>query len=108
MIWIYWVVGILWVLDGFLFFVFPALVRSLFIRAFREGRFLTAAKRAYAPVVRWAVHWRHAVVVGAVVLFGASLLLFRSLGQEFAPTLSELDILVHAIRIPSTSVSQRN
>lgn len=43
MIWVYWLVGILWVLDGFMFFVFPAVVRNLFIRAFREARYFTAS-----------------------------------------------------------------
>lgn len=43
MIWVYWLIGILWVLDGFMFFVFPAAVRSLLIRAFREARYLLAS-----------------------------------------------------------------
>lgn len=72
----------------------------------REGRLLGWAKRAYEPAVRWALRFRHAVIAVAATLFAGSLLLFGSLGQEFAPTLSELDILVHSIRIPSTSVSQ--
>jgi cobalt-zinc-cadmium resistance protein CzcA len=72
----------------------------------RENVVVAWAKRLYEPTVRWALRWRHGVVVAAAVLFGGSLLLFRSLGQEFAPTLSELDLLVHAIRIPSTSVTQ--
>src|SRR5690606_19368759 len=49
---------------------------------------------------------RYLVVVGAGAAFLGSLLLFRTLGQEFAPTLTELDILVHAIRIPSTGIAQ--
>jgi uncharacterized protein YjeT (DUF2065 family) len=43
MLWVYWLVGILWVLDGFMFFVFPAAVRNLIVRAFREERILTAS-----------------------------------------------------------------
>ncbi len=86
----------------------PAMVALVVTGRVREGegRLLGAAKRAYEPVVRFAVRFRHAVVLTAAVLLAASLLLVRSLGQEFAPTLAELDILVHAIRIPSTSVSQ--
>jgi cobalt-zinc-cadmium resistance protein CzcA len=72
----------------------------------RENVVIRGAKRLYEPAVAWALRWRYAVVMAATVLFGGSLLLFRSLGQEFAPTLAELDILVHAIRVPSTSVSQ--
>jgi cobalt-zinc-cadmium resistance protein CzcA len=40
------------------------------------------------------------------MLCGGSLVLFSHLGQEFAPTLSELDVLLQPIRIASTSVSQ--
>ena len=36
----------------------------------------------------------------------ASLLLFTRLGQEFVPTLDEQDIAMHAMRIPSTSLTQ--
>ncbi|MEO2166617.1 MAG: CusA/CzcA family heavy metal efflux RND transporter, partial [bacterium] len=72
----------------------------------RENAVISLAKRLYEPAVRWALRWRYAVIVTAIVLFGGSLGLLRSLGQEFAPTLGELDILLHAIRIPSTGVAQ--
>jgi len=42
----------------------------------------------------------------AVALFAASLTLGTRLGQEFVPTLSELDLLVQAYRIPSTGLTQ--
>ncbi|MDG2304512.1 MAG: CusA/CzcA family heavy metal efflux RND transporter [Candidatus Binatia bacterium] len=86
----------------------PAMVALVVTGRVREGegRLFGAAKQMYEAVVRWALRFRHVVVVAAVVLFAGTLLLSRSLGQEFAPTLSELDILVHAIRIPSTSVAQ--
>jgi cobalt-zinc-cadmium resistance protein CzcA len=86
----------------------PAMVALCVTGRVRETENVVVAwaKRLYEPAVRWALRWRHTVVMSAAVLFAGSLLLFRSLGQEFAPTLSELDILVHAIRIPSTSVSQ--
>src|SRR5262249_40488776 len=49
----------------------------------REGVVLAWAKRLYAPAVRSALRWRLAVVPSAAALFAGSLLLFRSLGQEF-------------------------
>jgi cobalt-zinc-cadmium resistance protein CzcA len=86
----------------------PAMV-ALWVRgpvAERENPAVAWAKRAYEPALRWALDRRGAVVSAAVVLFLGSLLLFRTLGREFAPTLSELDIVVMATRIPSTSLTQ--
>ena len=62
--------------------------------------------RAYVPTVRWALRLRWLVVGGALAICIAALLLFGRLGQEFVPTLSELDLLVHAARIPGTGVEQ--
>ncbi|GJQ27784.1 MAG: cation transporter [Phycisphaerae bacterium] len=64
------------------------------------------AKAGYEPIVRRAVKYRWPVVGVAVTIFLASLLVFRSLGQEFIPTLDEKDIAMHAMRIPSTSLTQ--
>ncbi len=44
--------------------------------------------------------------MGAVIFFVISLAVFSRLGQEFIPTLDEKDIAMHAMRIPSTSLSQ--
>jgi cobalt-zinc-cadmium resistance protein CzcA len=72
----------------------------------RENVVVDVARRAYAPALQWALRRRAAVVGGAAVVFAASLLVFRTLGQEFVPTLSELDIVAHAFRIPSTSLTE--
>ncbi|HTF86825.1 MAG TPA: CusA/CzcA family heavy metal efflux RND transporter [Planctomycetota bacterium] len=64
------------------------------------------AKAVYGPIVRWAVRRRYAVVLGAVAAFGGSVALFSTLGQEFVPTLDEKDIAMHAMRIPSTGITQ--
>jgi len=72
----------------------------------KENVLLRWAKLAYAPVLRVALRLRVLTVSVAVALFALSLALFSRLGQEFVPTLSELDFAVHAMRIPSTSLSQ--
>ncbi|GJQ30422.1 MAG: cation transporter [Phycisphaerae bacterium] len=64
------------------------------------------AKAVYEPVVRFSVRLRWGIVAGAVVAFLGSALLFTRLGQEFVPTLDEKDLAMHAMRIPSTSISQ--
>lgn len=72
----------------------------------QESAAVRLARRLYEPALRLALRARLAVIGVAVALFVAALLLFGRLGQEFVPSLSELDILVHAIRIPSTGVDQ--
>ena len=72
----------------------------------KENFFIRWAKIAYAPALRLAVRLRLLTVAAAVLLFLLSLAMFSRLGQEFVPTLSELDFAVQAIRIPSTSLSQ--
>ena len=72
----------------------------------RETFLIRWAKALYAPVLRRALQWRLVTVAAAGLIFLTSLALFARLGQEFAPTLSELDIAVHAIRIPSTGLTQ--
>jgi cobalt-zinc-cadmium resistance protein CzcA len=72
----------------------------------RESRVVSAVKRLYAPTLRIVLRWRLAVVAAGVAVVAGALFLFGRLGQEFAPRLSELDIVVMASRIPSTSLSQ--
>ncbi|MBX3403760.1 MAG: CusA/CzcA family heavy metal efflux RND transporter [Phycisphaeraceae bacterium] len=72
----------------------------------REMFLVRWAKAAYEPVVKFSVRLRWAIVAAAVVMFLGSALLFTRLGQEFVPTLDEKDLAMHAMRIPSTSLSQ--
>jgi heavy metal efflux system protein len=72
----------------------------------RENPIVALAKRAYRPILQSALRNRVIVAAGGALLFLGSLGLFGRLGQEFVPTLSELDFAVHAVRIPSTSLTQ--
>ncbi|HSP96165.1 MAG TPA: CusA/CzcA family heavy metal efflux RND transporter, partial [Candidatus Dormibacteraeota bacterium] len=72
----------------------------------RANPVLTLLTRAYLPTLRWTLRLRWLVAGGAAAVCVAALLLFGRLGQEFVPTLSELDLLVHAARIPGTGVEQ--
>ena len=86
----------------------PAMV-ALFItgKVSEHDNFIIAtAKRRYAPLVDLALKFRVSVVSIAVGFFVVSLILFSRLGQEFVPTLDEKDIAMHAMRIPSTSLTQ--
>jgi cobalt-zinc-cadmium resistance protein CzcA len=72
----------------------------------QENVLVRLAKWVYAPVLRLALRLRFAVVPLAVAAFVGAVLLFGTLGQEFVPTLDEQDIAAHAMRIPSTALTQ--
>jgi heavy metal efflux system protein len=86
----------------------PAMVAILVRGRVKEKEVMVIrwAKAAYEPAVRWALSARWAVAGVAVVIFTASLVLFNTLGQEFVPRLDEKDLAMHALRIPSTSLTQ--
>ena len=64
------------------------------------------AKKGYTPILNLAMHNRVFVVTTASVLVILSGLLATRMGSEFLPSLDEGDLLIHALRIPGTSLSQ--
>lgn len=72
----------------------------------KENAIVRWAKAIYSPVLNKAMRFPEQVVAVSVVIAFASFLLFFKLGQEFVPTLDEKDIALHAVRIPSTSLTQ--
>jgi cobalt-zinc-cadmium resistance protein CzcA len=72
----------------------------------RESIVIRGVRRLYAPTLRRAIRLRWAVVGAAVALLAACLALGPRLGSEFIPSLDEGDMTLHAMRIPSTSLSQ--
>jgi heavy metal efflux system protein len=85
----------------------PALC-SLALKDAREEDtwILRWAKRAYTPVLHWALGHRRAVMTGAAVLLAGSLALFPFLGGEFIPILNEAAITPQMIRLPSISLEK--
>jgi cobalt-zinc-cadmium resistance protein CzcA len=71
-----------------------------------DPRPLRALRRWYGAALARALVRPRLVVASAAVAFGLSLLLFTRLGQEFVPRLAELDIVVMATRVPSTSLEE--
>jgi cobalt-zinc-cadmium resistance protein CzcA len=72
----------------------------------RENPVMRMMKAAYEPLLRLALRGSAAVVVIGGGFFLGTIWLFTQLGQEFAPTLDEKDVLVQAIRIPRTSLTE--
>lgn len=71
-----------------------------------ENRLMGACRRLYAPLLRGALRLRVPVVAGAALLVVLCALLAPRLGSEFVPSLDEGDVVVQALRIPGTSLSQ--
>ena len=70
-----------------------------------ENLLIRGVKKVYEPIVQRAIRYRWPVVVGAFLIFFASVAVYLRLGQEFIPTLDEKDIAMHAMRIPSTGLT---
>ena len=71
-----------------------------------ENFAVRVVKRWYEPVLRGALRDPGFVIWSSLAFFLFSLFLFTRLGQEFIPTLDEKDVSMHAMRIPSTALSQ--
>ncbi len=71
-----------------------------------ENPVMRVATRVYEPSLAWALRRKSLVVGGAVVIVALTGALASRLGSEFLPSLDEGDLLVHALRIPGTSLTQ--
>ncbi|HXH47655.1 MAG TPA: CusA/CzcA family heavy metal efflux RND transporter [Bradyrhizobium sp.] len=71
-----------------------------------ENLFMRAAKRAYLPLLRFAIDNRAAVAIMASVIVVASGIAASRMGGEFIPSLDEGDVALASIRIPGTSLTQ--
>jgi Cu(I)/Ag(I) efflux system membrane protein CusA/SilA len=63
-------------------------------------------QRLYAPVLRTALHYRKAVVIGALVLMASIVPLYQQMGSEFMPPLYEGTILYMPTTLPGLSVTE--
>jgi Cu(I)/Ag(I) efflux system membrane protein CusA/SilA len=61
----------------------------------------------YRPVLRWALQARGVVIVGALVLFAATLIPLSRLGSEFMPPLREGSLMFMPNTLPSVSLTQQ-
>ena len=86
----------------------PASVAVLFRRPLREKRnpVVDGARRIYRPLLGATLRFRWLTVGVAAALVVAASLLTSRLGTEFVPNLDEGDIVMHALRIPGTSLQQ--
>ena len=71
-----------------------------------SDRIIEACQRAYTPMLRFAMRSKALIAGTAVGLFLMSVLLFRSMGSEFIPTLEEGDFAVETRVLTGSSLSQ--
>ncbi len=60
----------------------------------------------FEPIVRWALHHRRTVILIALTALVSSLLLFRTLGGEFIPSLDEGDYVIQPVLKTGTSLTE--
>ena len=71
-----------------------------------DGRVLVALKRAYLPVMRWALRKRKIAVSGAIAGLVVAAILFPFIGKEFMPVMDEGSIVVIIEKLPSVSLER--
>ncbi|HEY5623978.1 MAG TPA: CusA/CzcA family heavy metal efflux RND transporter [Gammaproteobacteria bacterium] len=86
----------------------PAAVAILFRGPVREKRnyIIEGARAAYRPLLGLSLRFRWLTVAAAVAVVAFTGLMAARLGTEFVPNLDEGDIVMHALRIPGTSLQQ--
>ena len=86
----------------------PASVALLFSKPVYEkrNRFLDGARNLYRPALVAVLRFRWLAISAAVALVIITGLSANRLGSEFIPNLDEGDIVMHALRIPGTSLKQ--
>jgi len=86
----------------------PAVMSLVFRKGARhaEPAFVGFLKRAYHPVVSWALRARVLVLALALVLLGNGAFLATRLGAEFVPRLSEGTIVVNTVRLASVDLDE--
>jgi len=86
----------------------PAMI-ALFVKGplqEEENILIHKTKQFYRPFIEKTLNHRWLTMSLASLSIVFSLFLFSQLGEEFIPILDEKDIAMHAIRIPSTSLTQ--
>lgn len=72
----------------------------------KESKLIGGLKHIYDPLLDILLKGRSTVIILALLLMVGSGYIASKIGTEFAPSLDEGDIAMHALRIPGTSLSQ--
>ena len=72
----------------------------------KENKFIVFLKNIYRPILVLSLNHPKKIIASMFVLLTSSVFLVSHMGTEFIPNLDEGDIAMHALRIPSTSLTQ--
>lgn len=72
----------------------------------KEGRVSQALKRAYLPVMHWALNQRKAAVSVAIIALVLSMSMFPFIGKEFMPVMDEGTTVIIIEKLPSVSLER--
>ena len=70
-----------------------------------ENWFIRTVAAAYRPTLRWALRWRWATLLVALLPLAAAAWLFPRLGAVFLPRLEEGSLNITVIKLPSASIT---
>lgn len=71
-----------------------------------SDRIINACQWVYTPVINFSLKRKYGVIITAIVLFIASVFVFKQLGGEFIPTLEEGDLAINTRIMAGSSLSQ--
>ncbi|MBD3232640.1 MAG: CusA/CzcA family heavy metal efflux RND transporter [candidate division Zixibacteria bacterium] len=102
---------VVFVLTGSLllsFSVIPALIGTFLKRNVteREPGFVNWLRKAYKPVLALAIKYSRIVIIVTLLMIVGGIGLFRQLGSEFVPRLSEGTIVINLVRLAGISLEQ--
>ncbi|MBI2840715.1 MAG: CusA/CzcA family heavy metal efflux RND transporter [Acidobacteria bacterium] len=63
-------------------------------------------KKGYVPLLQYSLAHKRTVILGGIGIVVLTFGLATRMGSEFLPSLDEGDLLVHALRIPGTGLTQ--
>lgn len=72
----------------------------------KENKFISILTNLYRPILTLSLLHPKKIIVLMSLLLASSIFLISRMGTEFIPNLDEGDIAMHALRIPSTSLTQ--
>ncbi len=102
---------VVFVLTGSLilsFTVLPAMIATFLTRRVRheEPTFVLWIRNLYRPILQRTLKYSRTVIVAALLLIVGGVILFRQLGSEFVPRLSEGTIVINLVRLAGISLDQ--